>query len=89
MGQIEFKRADCPPESGGQRDREADPARGGSQSGTLSDGPNGTTPAPINGWTTPPDSGGELHSLNSAETTTKFQPQLDFGQTEKQVPYRR
>ena len=38
----------CPPESGGQRDREADPARGGSR---------GTTPALR---TTPPDSGGEF-----------------------------
>ena len=31
-------RKNCPPESGGQRDREADPARGGSKDVHLQDG---------------------------------------------------
>jgi hypothetical protein len=48
---------DCPPESGGQRDREADPARGGSKTGIFTYGSSGTTPALR---ATPPDSGGEL-----------------------------
>jgi len=32
---LGLKAGDCPPESGGQRDREADPARGGSQASNL------------------------------------------------------
>ena len=31
MGRFDIESRNCPPESGGQRDREADPARGGSQ----------------------------------------------------------
>jgi hypothetical protein len=54
----EFRRSgNCPPESGGQRDRKADPARGGSQYGILTTGSFGTTPALR---ATPPDAGGEL-----------------------------
>jgi len=55
-------RADCPPESGGQRDREADPARGGSHIANLQDYCFGTTPALR---ATPPDSGGEFQLLRS------------------------
>ena len=52
----------CTPDSGGQRDREANPARGGSQTGTCTNGSSGTTPALR---ATPPDSGGELsHALH-------------------------
>jgi hypothetical protein len=50
---------DCPPESGGQRDREAHPARGGSKAAILQDCFFGTTPALR---ATPPDSGGESAS---------------------------
>jgi ubiquinone/menaquinone biosynthesis C-methylase UbiE len=35
MRPSEIRRRNCPPESGGQRDREADPARGGSTAETL------------------------------------------------------
>ena len=37
----------CPPESGGQRDREEDPARGGSIGVDPADGGFGTTPRTI------------------------------------------
>jgi hypothetical protein len=47
-----------PPESGGQRDREVDPARGGSKTASLQDCGFGTTPALR---ATPPDSGGESY----------------------------
>ena len=35
MGHFDIGEANCPPESGGQRDREADPARGGSKATSL------------------------------------------------------
>jgi hypothetical protein len=57
VSHFEFRSAYCPPESGGQRDREADHARGGSHAGILKRGFYGTTPALR---ATPPDSGGEF-----------------------------
>jgi hypothetical protein len=54
---IAWKHADCPPESGGQRDREADPARGGSKAIALQVSGIGTTPALR---ATPPNLGGEF-----------------------------
>jgi hypothetical protein len=58
---VEIRRGNCPPESGGQRDREADPARGGSYAANFQHRRFGTTPALR---ATPPDSGGviERHS---------------------------
>src|SRR5882724_4618592 len=55
LSQFEIAPTDCPPRIGGQRDREADPARGGSYSqGKLFD--LATTPALR---ATPPVPGGE------------------------------
>jgi hypothetical protein len=42
---VSIKLGNCPPESGGQRDREADPARGGSKATNLHGYRCGTTPA--------------------------------------------
>ena len=59
----------CPPKLGGQRDREADPARGGSKAANLSDGPLGTTPALR---ATPPNLGGEFPSSNFKQFRDRF-----------------
>ena len=61
-----WKREDCPPESGGQRDREADPARGGSKTANFRRYGFGTTPALR---ATPPGSGAVFLNLLFQFTT--------------------
>ena len=67
MGHFEIGEEDCPPESGGQRDREADPARGGSRAANLHGCHFGTTPALR---ATPPDSGGVLAGTGLSPLST-------------------
>ena len=69
-------REDCPPESGGQRDRDADPARGGSEAVSLKHGRSGTTPALR---ATPPDSGGEFSRFQNIYNFLLLRAPLTIG----------